>query len=281
MKRSLKIQAPLFECEEKTMKWLERICGLVTALAAELWIVFLVLYEGVLNTGFLMWRYNYAYHTAEALHMTEQELRDAVRNVIRLMKGRSVEYEFTSVVRGETVTFLNPKEIHHVKELAELLGKARGLVLTAAILAVLSIAFLRYRQRFGKDGSKINAAKGKKKASKRVRFAKQEPSRGIPGLLQKRLAEGILSSFAVIVMAGLAMGAAALINLRGFVIFLHEIFFKGESWILNPAVDRLIHLCPMGIFVDGMIALAVGMTAFVLLAICFCRRNRTRVSKEE
>ncbi len=263
------------------MKWLERICGLVTALAAELWIVFLVLYEGVLNTGFLMWRYKSAYHTAAALHMTEQELQGAVRNVIRLMKGRSTEYEFTSVVKGETVIFLNPKEIHHVKELAELLGKARGLVFAATILAVLSIAFLWYRQRFGKDGSKTDSAKRKKKASKRVRFAAQEPTRGIPGLVSKRLAEGIMTSFAVVALGGLAFGAAALINLRGLVVFLHEVFFKGESWILNPAVDRLIHLCPMGIFVDGMIALAMGMLAFILLAICFCRRNRASLSAKE
>lgn len=185
------------------------------------------------NTDFLMKRYIADYHVDEALHISNEELYLATDTTIDMIKGKSTDYEFKVVVKGIEDSFLNSKEIRHVKELADAYKSFKTRFFRIIIFDILilgSVLVMRKRCDLVKD-----MAKG--------------------FLLAQALFAAILGALGI----WFASDPLHAINKT------HKLFFEGDNWILNPATDRLIYLCPEQLIIYCVKNLCTVMAIYILV----------------
>ena len=63
----------------------------------------------------------------------------------------------------------------------------------------------------------------------------------------------------IILAIAVLLGIWIASDLQGFINGFHRFFFTNDTWILNPATDRLIWLFPARIFQDGAVVLGIWM----------------------
>jgi hypothetical protein len=102
-------------------------------------------------------------------------------------------------------------------------------------------------------------------------------------LLKRRfwssLSKGLVGGGALTIALLLAVGVAALANFDWLFLGFHRLFFRSDTWILNPATDYLIMIFPEGLFYDiGLYVVgAIVVEAVVLGGIggfCLLRRQK-------
>lgn len=164
------------------------------------------------NTDFLMKRYVSDYHVDRALHISDEELYFVTDTIIDLIKGNSIDYEFKAVVKGIKSTFLNSKEIRHVKELATAFNSFRIWFFRIVLLDIL-LFILLVRRRGQSD-------------------------------IVKDISKGFLIAQLLFATAFTTFGIWYATNPVRAINTIHKIFFKGDNWIMNPVTDKLIYLCP-------------------------------------
>ena len=191
-----------------------------------------------LNTDFLMKRYSTDERIQNRFEMDDDTLRSTTTKALDLVKGKSTDYEFTSIVKGEEVVFLNDKEIRHVKELAAFyaIHKVIFLQMLLVMLLLLVTPFI--------------ATSDKKK------LWEKEKASAAKGFL---LAQAIFFSVIAVLFIAYLISPTDMIN------NFHRLAFKGDNWILNPVTDRLVYLCSEKLITNCVIIFVVIL--FIYIAI--------------
>ncbi|MGN0425223.1 MAG: DUF1461 domain-containing protein [Acetatifactor sp.] len=215
-------------------KRLQRFLALFDFLSISLLFLYGFFYGVILNSRFLLYQYTSRLNVTAKLKLDRQQLENITHGIVRLMKGTGEETYFPIIVKGQEVSFLNAKELTHLEEIAGILSGVNLMMLVLLVLAVLVTVVLVRR------GTACN------------------------------IAIGTLEGFGVLGILGAGIGLAAVLDLDRWIDSFHEIFFTGYNWVLNPATDRLIHLCPPELFQSALIWLGVfeGTYCAVVLGIC-------------
>lgn len=195
------------------------------------------------DTQFLMKRYTKSLGVTKALHMSSEELLMATDTTINLIKGRSQDYEFKALVKGLEDTFLSPKEIRHIKELASAYQVGRGIFFCMGALIVALLLWIVIDYVLWKRKNNENTFCGK------------------AGL--KQIAKGfiIAQSFFLTILIILALYFASDPNRA--INIAHKLVFKGDNWIMNPVNNRLIYLCPQELIEECVFILCKTMGIYI------------------
>ena len=215
-------------------KRLQRFLALFDFLSISLLFLYGFFYGVILNSRFLLYQYTSRLNVAAKLKLDRQQLENITRGIVRLMKGTGEETYFPIIVKGQEVSFLNAKELTHLEEIAGILSDVNLVMLVLFVSAVPVTVVL-------------------------VRRA-----------TARNIAIGTLEGFGVLGILGAGIGLTAVLDLDRWIDLFHKLFFTGYNWVLNPATDRLIRLCPPELFQTVLIWLGVfeGIYCAVVLGIC-------------
>ena len=215
-------------------KRLQRFLALFDFLSISLLFLYGFFYGVILNSRFLLYQYTSRLNVAAKLKLDRQQLEKITRGIVELMKGTGEETHFPILVKGQEVSLLNAKELTHLEEIAGILSSVNRVMLVTLLLSVfVTIVLVR---------------------------------RGTA----RNIAIGTLEGFGVLGILGTGIGLAAVLDLSGWIDSFHQLFFTGYNWVLNPATDRLIYLCPPALFQNVLIWLGVfgGIYCAVVLGAC-------------
>jgi len=163
------------------------------------------------------------------------------------LKGGPTELEDLKViVYGAEQPAFNEKELTHMEDCRQLFVLLRWALWISAGTGILCSAL-------------------------GLRFLSRNPRR-------LRLAAWIAPAVVYAPLGVFALWAAA--DFNGAFTFFHKVLFTNDLWLLNPATDLLIRICPSGMFMAmGLRILALGLVwaAFVPVAV---RRATLRKGKE-
>lgn len=227
---------------------LQRFLALFDFLSISLLFLYGFFYGVILNSRFLLYQYTSQFNVAAKLKLDRQQLETITRGIVRLMKGTGDETYFPIIVKGQEVSFLNAKELTHLEEIAGILSGVNLVMLVLLVLAVPVTVVLMRR------ATACN------------------------------IAIGTLEGFGVLGILGAGIGLTAVLDLDRWIDLFHELFFTGYNWVLNPATDRLIYLCPPKLFQNALIWIGVfeGSYCAVVIGICIhTLRKRKPESKKE
>jgi len=175
-------------------------------------VLYTIVYFRILSVPYLMERYLRNDKILTRFGMSEADLRALTGEILGMMKGKWQEISFTIMSNGEQVSFINEKETRHLQEIARLIGHC-NLVMAGLLLLLIAGILLLWKK-------------------KRMDV----------------LAEGVYVGLLLLVCTGGICVFLSTRNLSGWIDGFHHVFFRGDNWILNPATDRLIYLCPNSLF---------------------------------
>lgn len=190
------------------------------------------------------------YDVSEALGIDDEELLQAGRDLIHYFNSDEEFIQILIYPDDVVLGLFNAREIIHLKEVKGLIGLCYNLQLATfcCLAAIIIGGFIWWRRRFW------------------------------PSLAKMALGGGVLT------IALLALiGIAALVNFDWLFLGFHYMFFGSDTWVLDPATDRLIVMFPpeffnaAALFIIGAIVVEAliigGIAGFFVL-----RRRRVGAS---
>ncbi len=193
------------------------------------------IYFIVFSNGYLMHEYD-SFATAERLSMTREDLSAVTEKLTGYVKGKEGSLDIVVSVRGSESLFFNEKDLSHMKDVRNILTAIRDLMLLAFFAVLLSGIFLIY----SRDA--------------------------------KAFRNGVLAADGLLVLLSALIAAGANIDLDWMIVFFHNMFFNNSDWLLDPAVDNLIYLCPEQLFIEAgklcgiiWIVSMIGITVIALV----------------
>ena len=168
----------------------------------------------VFNPGYLMNKYR-GYDTAGQLSMTEADLAEVTERLTDYVSGKADSLKIEVSVRGEYTYFFNETDYSHMKDVREIIITLRDLFVLSIFAAILFAFFLI---------SKRSSAEFRK---------------------------GVLIADGIVLIVSALVVIVANTNLDWLIVFCHNIIFDNLDWLLDPAVDNLIFLCPEQLFIDA------------------------------
>ena len=219
-------------------KHLLRSAAIVTVLLLHIVLLILIVYLGFFRVSFMEKECD-KYQVSEKIGISRQELHSVLENMIRASLGRDSNLDITVSIGGQDVLFFNERDRQHLADISELSVK----VLASAgggLLCIIMTAFCLIRQK-----------------------------------ALKLLCKAYLWSWLGWIIAAGLTGVFIATDLTGFIDGFHRVFFQSNSWILNPAKDRLIWLFPKELFRDAAVMTAICFTVihgiFTVTAIGFLK----------
>jgi integral membrane protein (TIGR01906 family) len=185
----------------------------------------------------------YEKHNVSAvIRVDEDTLMAATDHLLDYMRGRRADLHFTAMVNGQEREYFSQREKDHmvdVMELFDLLFRVRNIAVWLFLFLVSCMALFKYNIKY----------------------------------LLARCGREVMTGF--VILAALLVMVISVNFDRAFTIF-HLIFFDNDLWILDPAVDLLINMVPLGFFIDisiFIVLLLVGLSlAVVGLATWYLRK---------
>lgn len=218
----------------KTRVWLEKI--LSACMGLELILILLIGSVGlvVFNKGFYQQLYD-GIRIEEQVNASREDIDKAINMLVDYVSGSRDDLDETVVWNGRKQPVYNEREITHMKDVRNLWQNALEFTVVMAILFVFSLALLYFLAR---KNAVFWFCEGYKAA-----------------------AVGFLVF--LILLAGWMLA-----DFTSFWTTFHHIFFSNNLWLLDPATDFMIVICPEAMF-SSMIQriLLVFGAAFVLLLI--------------
>lgn len=218
--------------------------GILYVISAML-LMYEVIYCRILSAGYLMKYYLKSGKLLERFHLSEGDLECLTREILAMMKGKISDSSFMILIDGEQVPFLNGKELRHLQEIAELLRNLNLVMVVLAILLLVSVLVLWKKKKL------------------------------------KMLVSGVYAGILLLVAFGAAAVFLSYQNLSQWIDGFHRIFFKGYQWVLNPATDRLIYLCPNQLFREAITTLIIIMSFYFLFSLVFASVVSFKLSKKK
>ncbi|MBP5151490.1 MAG: DUF1461 domain-containing protein [Lachnospiraceae bacterium] len=166
----------------------------------------------------------------ESLSVSRKEAYDAIRFMLSYVKGKEKTDNTYIDVGGSSEPFFNGRELAHLSDIRRLIQKGKLIALMAAIISIPGIVLIILRKEY-------------------VLLAKVYP-----------IAQA--AAIALIALAAVIFACNPLM----FITTLHRLFFGGSdnSWIFNPATDRIVHFFPEGIYLKMITFAAVIFVAETL-----------------
>ena len=172
--------------------------------------------------------------------MSNEDMVRAFMQMVDYMKGDAESMRVLVTVNGSSVEMYNEREIEHMEDVRALY---KGLTAAACFVFALALAAL------------ILAL---------VAFRPKQERKAVLTFASKAALISFLSIFGFI----LIVGAWAALDFRSFWDALHIVFLDLESSTFDPAVSRMIRICPPELFFDMVIRIfALGLAACALPAL--------------
>lgn len=166
--------------------------------------------------------------------ISDSDCAKALARMIAYMEGREASIQLTVTENGRPVEMFNEQEIAHMVDVRALYQAWRGVMYAglAALSALLAAL-----------------------AVKRTRALAWR---------------GLWLAWTALLALSLVLGAWVLADFNSFWTNFHYLFFDNELWLMDPAVCRMIRICPIELFYGIVVRTgAVFLTAFGLLpAVC-------------
>ncbi|MCD8054412.1 MAG: TIGR01906 family membrane protein [Lachnospiraceae bacterium] len=215
------------------MKKLHTLTGILAVLS----VLVILLITAIEIAAYSDWSYYEKEYTKlgvpETVDMTMDDLMDVTHEMMAYLRGNRDDLVVMTTVAGEERDFFNDQEKFHMSEVRTLfLG---GLALRKIALAVLLFCVLF------------------------LLFSHAPLSRILPVYYQR-------GSVLFVVIVGILAALFASDFTKYFTIF-HEIFFRNDLWLFDPATSLMINMLPETFWVD--IALRVALLFVGLMAACF------------
>ena len=173
------------------------------------------------------------YGTEERFGIEPKQCASALMAMIQYMRGCRDSIQITVSEYGSAVEMFNRQEIDHmadVKDLYQSFRRSRP----AAIAAFAAVLLLSLSER----------------------------KRGRRGVALSSL--GIAVALFFIILGGL--GAWAYTDFTAFWTAFHRLFFTNDLWLMDPAVCRMIRICPESLFSGMALSMAAWSAALILAA---------------
>lgn len=220
------------------------------SLAARLWGLFLLgamLLSSVSAVVFSHPFYQTLYNDlqlAEAIGVSQDDLEASIFMMTDYVEGKREDLTGQIVRYGQTQETFNEKEKRHMKDVRTLWLKARAVMIASWILCALSGVFILWR--YG-------------------------------GTAASELYRGLLSAIFVGLGLLLFFGFWMMSDFTSFWTWFHTIVFPGNmDWLLDPAVDFMIVICPEAMFSQMIFQIALRLvlgTGGVLLLLWWLNRT--------
>lgn len=182
------------------------------------------------------------------LDMSISDSTAALLRLIAYMEGQVESIQLTVTIAGEATEMYNAKEIAHMVDVRVLYQGFRSARNIALCVCVLLFALAYFWDK--RDGGLV-------------------------------LSRGYLWGCAAFAALLLAVALFVLVDFNAFWTQFHYLFFSNDLWLLNPATDNMILICPEALFYDivlrfGLLALlAIGLLS--VAASLYIHRRRKRV----
>lgn len=183
----------------------------------------------------------------------EFNIRSRFSDSVDLSNETSVLINYLESGDGDIKTdFFNEKEITHLREVRQLFRLSQLVLSIVVIISVLCVLLLIVFAR-----------------KYTLRMKQQFHSEYFKRVISRLL----IMTGAIVDGIALLFGFVALTFSTSFIRF-HELFFKTDTWMLNPATDNLIRMFPQQFFYDVFtrIVLMSVIFATILLVIGFIMR---------
>jgi len=180
------------------------------------------------------------------LNMSLSDTTNALMQLVRYMEGDADSIQLSVTIDGEVQDMYNRREIDHMVDVQRLYQSFRSLRNAAALLFLLLVGTVLFLER----------------------------KAGLQSLYR-----GYLLACVLFLLLALLMGAMVLSDFGNFWIRFHHLFFTNDLWLLDPATDNMINICPEQLFYDIVLRfgclslLAAGLLA--LLSGFGLRRKKT------
>lgn len=199
-----------------------RLLAVTAVLCFHVSVTFLVFYLSLFRVGFIQAE-SVKYQVQERLGITSDELLEATEKMIAYVRGHSSDLDVAVTVDGSSIPFFTDRDRMHLQDIAVMVRWGKGLCAIGLGIVLISSFFL----------------------------CKQGQADILCGTY--------LFLWLVVLAIAVFLGIWIVNDLQGFINGFHRLFFKNDTWILNPATDRLIWLFPTRIFQDGAMILGIWM----------------------
>ncbi len=181
---------------------------------------------------------------AEQVNVSESDLEDSIFMMTDYVEGKRDDLNDTVFWKGEVRPTFNEKEIRHMKDVRHLWLSARMVMIVSWILCALCLILILILE-------------------------------GLRGV--RSLFSGLKEAFVCLMVVLVFFGFWCLIDFTGFWTWFHTIVFPGNmDWLLDPATDFMIVICPEQMFSDMIARIALTLLASlvpILLVMNFLKRN--------
>lgn len=169
------------------------------------------------------------YDVAATTGLAAGELEKAADAIIGYWNNSAESLNVTVIKDGRAFPLFNEREVWHMADVKDLLV-VNYLILwvTAAYAALFALWFL-YRRR------------------------------------HRELTQNIIAGSALTLGLVITIGVFAALDFRIFFTNFHQLFFRNDYWLLNPATDYLIMLFPNGFWQDAVLYFIVAIVIGSLL----------------
>ena len=164
-------------------------------------------------------------HLAERENITSSDLEDSIFMMTDYVEGKRDDLNGTITWRNQVQPTFNTKEIRHMKDVRTLWQRAYWVMVISWILCIVAMVLLLARNKLA----------------------------GLYDLMQGLL-DGLVCFAVVLVFFGFWW----FIDFTGFWTWFHTLVFPGNTdWLLDPATDFMIVICPEEMF-SSMVFLIAG-----------------------
>jgi integral membrane protein (TIGR01906 family) len=180
-------------------------------------------------TPFFAYQYE-KLNVAETIQVDDETLMGVTAHLLDYMRGRRDNLNLTAVVAGQEREFFSQREKDHmvdVLELYNLLFMVRNSAFWLLLLFLFSMALCKQDILF----------------------------------VLSRCCREVLAGFLMLVSL---LAIVISINFDRAFTYFHLIFFNNDLWVLDPSVDLLINMVPLGFFADISIFIGLLMLSLSL-----------------
>ena len=173
------------------------------------------------------------YNTDKQTMMSNEDMTEAIFRLVDYMEGRVDSIQLSVTEAGRVVEMYNRQEIDHMVDVKNLYQSFRKSQL-AAIAAFVMVLLLSLSDR----------------------------KKGRSSITLRSLAVAVIIFFIILG----ALGIWAYTDFTAFWTAFHHLFFTNDLWLMDPAVCRMIRICPESLFAGMALSMAAWSAGLILAA---------------
>lgn len=176
---------------------------------------------------------------SEQIGTSENDIEKGMAVMLDYLQGTRKTMHATLTEDGKTVEMYNEKEISHMKDVKALYDHARMVRRICSILGIVLFIFLFF-----------SCAK--------------YPGSG------RMIASQILTAALCFLLVAAFLGIWALTDFTDLWTRFHLLFFSNYNWLLDPATDFMIRICPEEMFFKLIVKILINFVLFYLPFLLAC-----------